>query len=91
MPYRPAITEPFDAAAAAERRVLDVAFLIYKRDCAVEYCAGGARLMGMRGRAPAVLAAVPAALALDAQALLHEFDPEYYPRPDRRRTLTATP
>ena len=83
---RPAITEPFDAEAIVERRVLDLAFLIYKQDLAVEHGTdGSARLMGKRGNASRVVGAVPTALALDAQALLHRFDPEHYPCP---HTLT---
>jgi hypothetical protein len=70
--------------AAAERRVLSLAFLIYKQDCTVEYGTdGSARLLQGAGRGPSrVVGAAPTALALDAQRLLHRFDPSYFPAPD---------
>lgn len=79
---------PFDVEDAIERRRLAVAYLIYKADATVSYDAeGSARLVGTRGRAPAVLAVVPTAVALDAQSILHAFDPDYYPAP----TTNAAP
>lgn len=74
--------EPFDAAAAAERRALRLALFILKNDARLEYEAGGpARLITRVRGADQVLASVSEACARDAQTILHGFDPEEYAAP----------
>lgn len=77
--------EPFDPDRAAERYVLRLAWLVYK-GCALEYDAEAARLIAP-DRKRSVVRVVSRRAALDAEAVLHAFDPNYYPPP--RRAVAA--
>lgn len=86
-----AITDPSSSDALVERRVLDVAMLIY-RGWRVEYgeLLGRpiARLVKDTGVRRRELGTLSVALARDAEALLHRFDPESYPAPHTQPTAT---
>jgi hypothetical protein len=72
---------PFDAEAAAERAARRLALVIVKADGRIEYEGSRARIVAKEGQARKVIGTASAALARDAERILHDFDPQSYPDP----------